>query len=141
MKGVIRWFSKEKGFGFILGEDEKNYFVHIKDIKGLDIPKEKDKVEFEIIKTEKGLKAVNVKIIDKNTKENTDSFVVCNNCNKKIVPRIVFENGTPMRSICPYCGSTYKVFKEIQIEFPILIMVLIGGFFLFMMLIIISSSF
>jgi len=28
MQGVVKWFRDEKGFGFILGTDGRDYFVH-----------------------------------------------------------------------------------------------------------------
>jgi len=28
MKGTVKWFNKEKGFGFITGEDGKDVFAH-----------------------------------------------------------------------------------------------------------------
>ena len=28
MKGIIKWFNKSKGFGFIIGEDGKEYYFH-----------------------------------------------------------------------------------------------------------------
>mgnify|MGYP000573983817 CR=1 FL=1 len=28
MKGTVKWFNEEKGFGFITGEDGKDVFVH-----------------------------------------------------------------------------------------------------------------
>ena len=33
LKGVVQWFSDERGYGFIEGEDKLIYFVHWKDIK------------------------------------------------------------------------------------------------------------
>lgn len=33
MKGTTKWFNKVKGFGFITGEDGKDYFVHFTSIK------------------------------------------------------------------------------------------------------------
>lgn len=33
MKGKVKWFRDAKGYGFIVGEDEKDYFVHFKQIK------------------------------------------------------------------------------------------------------------
>jgi CspA family cold shock protein len=29
MNGTVKWFNEVKGFGFITGEDEKDYFVHL----------------------------------------------------------------------------------------------------------------
>ena len=31
--GTVKWFNDAKGFGFIKGEDEKDYFVHMSEIK------------------------------------------------------------------------------------------------------------
>ena len=32
MKGTVKWFNKKKGYGFIIGEDNKEYFVHYSSI-------------------------------------------------------------------------------------------------------------
>ena len=32
MKGTVKWFNEEKGFGFITGEDGKDVFVHFSQI-------------------------------------------------------------------------------------------------------------
>ncbi|MCF8002273.1 MAG: cold-shock protein [Halanaerobiales bacterium] len=62
-KGTVKWFSAEKGYGFIESETEKeDVFVHRSDIeeegfKGLE---EGQEVEFKVEETEKGLQAVDV---------------------------------------------------------------------------------
>jgi len=28
MEGKIKWYKREKGYGFLTGDDEKDYFVH-----------------------------------------------------------------------------------------------------------------
>lgn len=33
MKGTVKWFSRQKGYGFITGEDGTDYFVHYSSIK------------------------------------------------------------------------------------------------------------
>ena len=33
MKGTVKWFNKEKGFGFITGEDGKDVFAHFSQIQ------------------------------------------------------------------------------------------------------------
>ena len=62
MKGTVKWFSNEKGYGFITPESGKDVFVHHSAIQGsgyatLD---EGQTVEFEIEKGPKGERAINV---------------------------------------------------------------------------------
>ena len=60
MKGKVKFFNNAKGFGFISGEDGKEYFVHTTGLKdGVSI-REGDSVLFEIEQGDKGPKAVNV---------------------------------------------------------------------------------
>jgi len=60
--GTVKWFNTQKGFGFIIQEDNKDLFVHFKDvIGGIDTLKENDSVEFDVAEGRKGLQAVNVK--------------------------------------------------------------------------------
>lgn len=62
--GKVKWFNTEKGFGFIVQEDNKDLFVHFKDvIGGIDSIKENDAVEYEVAEGRKGLQAVKVKKI------------------------------------------------------------------------------
>ncbi|QPH40411.1 cold-shock protein [Pedobacter endophyticus] len=62
--GKVKWFNTEKGFGFIVQEDNKDLFVHFKDVLGgIDSLRENDSVEFEVAEGRKGLQAVNVKKI------------------------------------------------------------------------------
>lgn len=63
MKGSVKWFSKNKGYGFIVGEDENEYFVHWKSISGDGFKTlvQNEEVEFETKETEKGLQAEEVK--------------------------------------------------------------------------------
>ena len=60
MKGKVKFFNQEKGFGFIAGEDNKEYFVHESGIKQGPID-EDDEVNFDVEEGDKGPKAVNVK--------------------------------------------------------------------------------
>ena len=61
MKGTIKFFNDMKGFGFIIGEDNREYFVHITSLEqGLRL-QENDKVIFDIEEDDRGPKAVNVK--------------------------------------------------------------------------------
>ena len=66
MKGKVKWYNHMKGFGFIHGDDGNDFFVHRTAIPADTSLYEEDLVEFDMEKTEQGLKAVNIKKL-KNT--------------------------------------------------------------------------
>lgn len=64
-KGTVKWFNDSKGFGFIEQENGgEDVFVHFSAIQadGYRSLKEGQRVEFEISKENKGLRAANVTI-------------------------------------------------------------------------------
>jgi len=64
MKGTVKWYNHFKGYGFISGEDGTDVFIHRTALPmGTDID-ENDKVEYEIEKSERGPKAINVKKLE-----------------------------------------------------------------------------
>ena len=60
MKGTVKFFNNMKGFGFIAGEDGKEYFVHKTGLKEGVSLNENDAVKFEVEQGNRGPKAVNV---------------------------------------------------------------------------------
>jgi cold shock protein len=60
--GTVKWFNESKGFGFIAREDGEDVFVHHTSISGTGFKSltEGQAVTFDVEKTPKGLRAVNV---------------------------------------------------------------------------------
>ena len=61
-QGKIKWFSIEKGYGFIEQESGSDLFVHVNDVNGAAL-QEGDSVEFEIGEGKKGPCAKEVKTV------------------------------------------------------------------------------
>ncbi len=65
MHGKVKWFNKNKGYGFVQTDDNKEYFVHWKSIVtpnplDLKVLEQDEPVEFDLMPTDKGTQAVNV---------------------------------------------------------------------------------
>ena len=64
-EGTVKWFSNEKGYGFIARPDGEDVFVHFSAIQadGYRSLAEGQQVEFEIVDGPKGKQAANVRAI------------------------------------------------------------------------------
>ncbi|MBP1154745.1 MULTISPECIES: cold-shock protein [unclassified Paenibacillus] len=62
MKGTVKWFNAEKGYGFIQVEGGEDVFVHFSAIQGdgFKTLEEGQSVEFEIVEGNRGPQAANV---------------------------------------------------------------------------------
>lgn len=62
--GTVKWFSEEKGYGFISPESGADVFVHHTEIKstGFRTLREGDKVEFTVTQGQKGKQASSVTV-------------------------------------------------------------------------------
>ncbi|MFH1009989.1 MAG: cold shock domain-containing protein [bacterium] len=60
--GVVKWFSKTKGYGFVVTPDGQEVFVHFSSIsgRGYRTLEAGDRVTFEIMEGPKGLQAFHV---------------------------------------------------------------------------------
>ena len=61
-KGTVKWFSAQKGYGFIAREEGDDIFVHFSDVvvDGFKTLNEGQQVEFSVTDGERGLQAKDV---------------------------------------------------------------------------------
>ena len=114
MQGKVKWFSSEKGYGFITSNSGDDHYFNVQAINGSYLPNSGDTVEFESKTGDKGYKAIKINIIAKaeNKIQRQDDRINCPSCGKKIVPRIITYRGSPEKSVCPYCAATVKEFSK-----------------------------
>jgi cold shock protein len=65
MIGKVKWFDESKGYGFVLSEEGKEFFVHWKSIVTMSEMSRKyliqeEEVQFDLMETDKGVQAINV---------------------------------------------------------------------------------
>ena len=114
MEGKVKWFSTDKGYGFITGSDGVDRYFSVQDVVGATLPGNGDRVDFEHRAGKKGPRATGITIVARTTAtsatQRTDDRVTCPHCSKKMVPRIITDRGSLSKSVCPFCGGTYKDF-------------------------------
>ena len=62
VNGTVKWFSNQKGYGFLGRDDGEDVFVHYSALQGEGFKtlEEGQKVEFDIVDGDKGVRAENV---------------------------------------------------------------------------------
>ena len=63
--GTVKWFSSQKGYGFISDEEGNDIFVHFSGIvaDGFKTLSDGAKVQYEVSQSERGPQAVNISVI------------------------------------------------------------------------------
>lgn len=62
MLGKVKWFNKQKGYGFIEQENGEDVFVHFQSVVGAGFRtlEEGQNVEFDVVQGPRGVQASNV---------------------------------------------------------------------------------
>lgn len=67
MNGKVKFFNRNKGFGFVVSDDGKEYFVHLTGLNEGVRLEDNDIVSFDVEEGERGPKAVNVSLAEGGT--------------------------------------------------------------------------
>ncbi|MFM0205863.1 cold shock domain-containing protein [Paraburkholderia sediminicola] len=115
MRGTVKWFSQKRGYGFIVGQDDIEYHVSVRDVSGVTLPANGDTVEFEVTQGTRASRATQVTVLQRAARatqpaQSIGDRVVCEACQKRMVPRLITYRGEPKKSVCPFCGTTYRKF-------------------------------
>lgn len=124
-KGVVKWFSVEKGYGFITCEGT-DYYFNVKEISGSELPGSGDKVVFEVAAGKKGDAAAKVMILSKQAPVPKQGQVQCPHCINNVYPRLVTDRGAASHNLCPLCGKVIKDFSPKRGVIGTLLMICLG---------------
>lgn len=112
MQGIVKWFDKKKGYGFIYGtgsvevDGKENvlpeFFVHISQVFGNGI-KEDDMVQFESHMSKQGIEAKNVSVVKYKTENDPRDYIAQRICGE-------FDLKIPCIS---WMGILYEDMKEL----------------------------
>lgn len=66
MTGKVKWFNNKKGYGFLIGDDGVETFIHYTGIIGMKYKTlvEAEPVQYDIVECKRGMQAVNVKVTE-----------------------------------------------------------------------------
>ena len=109
MQGTVKWFSNERGYGFVVGADGVERYFNVRGVRGALLPRARARVSFSPASGGKGPSAPDLEIL-KQPGGRKDDRIACPHCAKRIVPRIVTQQGTLTHSVCPFCGGQIKQF-------------------------------
>ena len=63
MEGNVKFYNRDKRFGFITADDGKEYFFHESGLEPGTRVRDEDRVSFEVVEGDRGPKAEHVKIV------------------------------------------------------------------------------
>lgn len=69
MNGKVKFFNTKNNYGFIIGDDGKQYFVHMSGVSPGTSLNENDSVVFDVVQGDRGEKAENVKKAESSSEE------------------------------------------------------------------------
>lgn len=128
MKGMIKFYNKDKGFGFVVGENGQDYYFDRTAFTGNE-PTENAVVQFKVdimsgrhpkhklppimhLELLNEQARISIKKHGKNKAEQQDERPTCRKCDRKITPKLVTLRGRAEKSLCPFCGAIVETYMS-----------------------------
>jgi len=115
MKGRVKWFSSDLGYGFIVDETGGQHYFQTADVNGLDHPKNRESVFFVPAKNKKGSRATKIqRTVEPPTPAKSETSVTsnalvarCHLCNDVIVSHHAPRSPSPTNRNLPAVWARY----------------------------------
>jgi cold shock CspA family protein len=113
MRGRVKWFSSERGYGFITDVQNRDHRFTVRDVIGGALPTGGETTEFVPGSGDRGAFARTVRIIASapvgwGAARSGDDRVGCRHCGRRMVPRVITYRGAVERTVCPFCANTHQ---------------------------------
>lgn len=108
--GIVKWFSEDRGYGYVTDRYNNDLYFGVKDIIGVELPENGDKIKYDEYIGKENIKAArDIIIIEK--KNPNYKKINCDSCGSDVKPKHWHFGGTDYTSIktaymCPNCGNT-----------------------------------
>jgi len=106
--GQVKWFSPDRGYGYITNNENVDLYFGVKDVIGAELPENGDKVTFsEYIGKESSVAAKDIHITER--KNPALKEVSCDKCKREVEPKPWYYGGSDYTVVnvdllCPFCG-------------------------------------
>ena len=115
MRGQIKWFSSERGYGFITDERNEDHHFSVRDVVGPVLPEGGEPAEFDAGHGCRGAFARKVRVVgpprvNARSPRTRDDRITCAYCQRQMVPRVITYQGDVERTVCPFCSGIHQDF-------------------------------
>jgi cold shock protein len=115
MRGRVKWFSNERGYGFITDERNEDHHFSVRDVVGPLLPHGGEPAEFDAGHGGRGAFARKVRVVGPAPVKARSSYVrddriTCGYCQRQMVPRVIAYRGNVERTVCPFCSGIHQDF-------------------------------
>lgn len=113
-KGKVKWFSDERGYGYITNNENKDLYFGVKDVLGAELPERGDLVSFKEYIGKEGTDAATEIRITHQLNPNIKK-IDCPSCKRLVEPKPWYYGGSDYTVVnidllCPFCG--FKLAKK-----------------------------